>query len=844
MARTSSSSFAHRAALAMFAAVPVLSAAASGCGSDDEAPPVTTVDGGALEPFKATVRRTSLGVPHVKADDMGGVGYGYGYVFAEDNVCILLEEILTARGERAKYFGDKAYDLGQTTSRSNIASDAAYKMIIPPASIEKAKAGLDAETQSVVRGYAAGVSRYVRELKGGKHEGRHASCRTEPWLREIDETDMYYRFSKLVLIASSANFIDAFFAARPSSPRIGPPAPGEIRPAAPRAPSAAEVREGFERIAPSFAELRRGEFGSNMYSFGSEVTGGGGLQFGNPHFPWFGGERLYQVHLTVPGKMDVQGASLYGVPVVLIGFTDSFAWSHTVSSAYRFTPYKLTLKPGDPLTYLVDGEEKRIEKIDSSIEVKNDDGTMRSETVSLYRSEYGPMIYLGNPAFEWTTEQAFTIRDANAENFRFVRNFARWNKAKSFDEFLAIHAEETSVPWVNTTAASKDGRAYYGDLSVVPNVPDALAEACKVPILSGLLAGSAPGLPLLDGSKKSCAWATDADSRQPGAFGPGNLPKVTRQDWVVNCNDSYWLTNTKAPITGYANVIGRKDYEQSLRSRLCHQQVLDRVSGKDGLPGTQMNAELLKQITLGSRVFSAERFKAPLTSALCAQATIQLTTDPLTKADVTPPVDVPTGAACAALAAWDGKNDPDSKGSLVWDEFWFRFEAVRAANVVVFKTPFDPKDPVNTPSDPKTDEPQLAQAFAAAIVAVQKSGFAFDAPRSAFSFREGKGGERIPVPGGFQRTGNFAIAQVRPVVLRPGTGYGPLNYGNSFLEVVAFGPNGVDASTFVTYSLSTDPASPHYDDYTRAYGQKQWLKAAFTEAEVAADVKETVELSQ
>jgi acyl-homoserine-lactone acylase len=846
MASTSSSSFARRAALAMFAAVPVLSAAASGCGSDDEAPPVTTVDGGALEPFKATVRRTSLGVPHVKADDMGGVGYGYGYVFAEDNLCVLLEEIVTARGQRAKYFGDKPYDLGNTESRSNVASDAVYRMIIPADAIEKSKAALEPDMQRVVRGYAAGVSRYVRELKAGKFEGRHASCRNEAWVREIDETDLYYRYAKLVLIASSANFLDAIFAARPTSALVGPPVPADTGSKGQgKGFDAAAVKEGFERIAPKFFALRRGEVGSNMYAFGSEVTGGGGIQFGNPHFPWYGGERLYQVHLTVPGKMDIQGSSLYGVPVVLIGFTDSFAWSHTVSSAYRFTPYKLTLKPGDPLTYVVDGEEKKIEKLDFAIEVRNDDGSMRTEATSVYRSEYGPMIYLGNPAFEWTSEQAFTIRDANAENFRFIRQFGRWNMAKDLEEFARIHAEELATPWVNTTAADKNGSAYYADLTVVPNVPDALADTCKVPILSGLLAGSAPGLPLLDGSKKSCAWATDPDSRQPGAFGPGNLPKVTRKDWVVNCNDSFWLTNTKQPTTGFAKIIGREAYEQTLRSRLCHQMVLDRVANTDGLPGGNLvTAEAVKAMVVGSRVYSAEREKAAVVTGLCSKSTIELTTDPLTKAAVTPPKTVSTAAACAAIQSWDGRNNPDSKGSLVWDELWFRVEALRSANVVVYKTAFDAADPVNTPRDLKTEEPQLAQAFAAAIAAVEASGFPFDAPRSAFSFREGKNGERLPVPGGFQRTGNFTIAQVSPVALKPGTGYGPLNYGNSYMQVVAYGPAGVDASTFVTYAQSTDTASSHYDDYTRAYGQKQWLKAAFTEAEVAADTKETVELSQ
>ena len=77
----------------------------------------------------------------------------------------------------------------------------------------------------------------------------------------------------------------------------------------------------------------------------------------------------------------------------------------------------------------------------------------------------------------------------------------------------------TVMFWVNTTATDKNGDVYYGDLTVVPNVPDDLANACQVPVLSKLLGQSAIGLPLLDGSKKSCDWKIDADAAQPGAFG-------------------------------------------------------------------------------------------------------------------------------------------------------------------------------------------------------------------------------------------------------------------------------------------------------------------------------------
>jgi acyl-homoserine-lactone acylase len=552
------------------------------------------------------------------------------------------------------------------------------------------------------------------------------------------------------------------------------------------------------------------------------------------------------VHLTVPGKIDVQGASLYGVPVVLIGFTDTFAWSHTVSTAYRFTPYALTLKPGDQYTYIQDGVEKPITRVDLAVEVKGEDGQVTTRSVRLFKSEYGPMIYLGNSLFEWTLEKAFTFRDANAENFRLIKHYARWNMAKSLEEFARIQAEEVAVPWVNTAAADKEGNAYYADITVVPNVSDEHAARCAVDPLSGLLAGSAPGLPLLDGSKKGCDWKIDPAAPQPGILPAAQLPKVQRKDWVVNCNDSYWLTNTKAPTTGFPKIVGREQYPQSLRSRLCHQQVLDRIAGTDGLAGTGVTAAQVKEMVLGSRVFSAERFKTPITTAVCAAASIQLTKDPLTNADVSPPVEVQTGPACAALQAWGNRDNSDSKGSVLWDELWFRINELVTGAAVKFNTPFDPADPINTPRDLDVTSPSVAQAFAAAIRAVTSAGFALDAPRSQVSWRAGKGGsaDRIPVPGGFQLTGNFTIAQAPRAKLLPDTGYSPMSYGNSYMQVVAFTPAGLDASTFVTYSLSTDTASPHYDDYTRLYAQKQWLKATFTEADIAADTKVTLDLQQ
>ncbi len=56
-----------------------------------------------------------------------------------------------------------------------------------------------------------------------------------------------------------------------------------------------------------------------------------------------------------------------------------------------------------------------------------------------------------------------------------------------------------------------------------------------------------------------------------------------------------------------------------------------------------------------------------------------------------------------------------------------------------------------------------------------------------------------------------------------------------YKEVISFCQNGnPKADAMLTYSESTDPASPHFDDYTKAYSDKNWLTLPFTEEQIKA----------
>jgi acyl-homoserine-lactone acylase len=804
----------------------------AGCGGSSD-----PADGAAAQAgrYDATVRRTALGIPHIKAGDFGSLGYGLGYAQAEDNLCTLLDDIITDRGERSRYFGPEGtyYIPANDALATNVESDFFWKFMITPATIAHLREVSLPAARAASTGFKDGFNRYVREIKAGGHAGRHAQCRGAGWVFELEDDDMYRRYLRLALIASSSVFIKDIANAKP-------PSGGESQSAA---MTAAQVEAALRQdLGPLkfFAPDR--PFGSNMYALGPEATSNGiPIVFGNPHFPWSGSERLYIFHATVPGQLDIMGSALYGVPAVLIGFTDQFAWSHTVSTAYRFTFYELTLAPGDPTSYVYEGQTLKMEAVPLTIQVKQADGTLAPMSRTLYRSKFGPMMNMtlaGPDIFPWTEGKAYTMRDANYENDRLINQFFHWNTAKSLDEFVTLHSSILGIPWVNTIASGPGGKAYYGDVSVVPNVPDAKAAACgNSPQAQGLNA-ILPGLTLLDGSRADCEWDTDEDAPAPGIFGPANLPKMQRDDWVHNCNDSYWLTNPAAPMPRHAAIIGPYETARSLRTRLCIQHVLRHLDqpADDGLGVTfdanadrKFDIDELQDTVLSSQIYSGQVGRDDLTTAYCQAGSLMTQSGPVDVAE-----------ACDVLKAWDLADNLASVGGHIWREF-FRAVALDPAGVgsnpALWTIPFTTTDPVNTPRQLNVASPELQDEFGRAVGRIRDAGHSFSAPMGELQRSGVIGDTVVPIFGGIGAEGAFTIVSVNAL---DEDGY-RVTYGNSYIQTVTWEPDGAGfkprAEGFVTYSQSTDPASPHFFDFTQEYSAKRWHRFPFEESDVIAQTQ-------
>ena len=97
--------------------------------------------------YDAQILRTSYGIPHIQATDWGSLGYGYGYAFAEDNLCVLARDVLAATGTLSRHFGPGS-------GNANLISDWAYKLINSDSRVDPAWNTLDADTLALLQGYA------------------------------------------------------------------------------------------------------------------------------------------------------------------------------------------------------------------------------------------------------------------------------------------------------------------------------------------------------------------------------------------------------------------------------------------------------------------------------------------------------------------------------------------------------------------------------------------------------------------------------------------------------------------------------------------------------------------
>lgn len=813
------------------------------CGSDsDDTSPTPPPSGGGPQPdpglvtfapngsLNATVTWTDYGVPYVTADNIESIGFGVGYAFAQDNLCILADQIVKFNSKRAYYFGPDAVP-GSGDSQ-NLLTDFGFLTLGIRENAEAGFSQISEEAQALLTGYAAGYNTYITQTDTADMD---PTCAGQPWVQEITPIDIMTYAQGVALLPGAANFTGPLFLAVPNNQSLVMSSSGE------------PIALNFDPTTVGIPDTNPLELGSNGWAIGRDLSATErGMLIANPHFPYTGNQRFWQFGVEVPGHLKVVGGSLSGMPgIVNIGFNEHVAWTHTFSTASRFTIHRLTLDPSDPngTTYMLDGDSVPMTTKTHEIQVATGPDTHMKLRKTSYYSEFGPLIIVPG-ALPWGvdatgTNVAFALYDANLPNYDIFDHWLAMNRADSIAAYKESFEQYTGTVFNNAMAVDVDGNAFFTDGSSVPHVvPEALAIWATHPLYQGMTQQA--GLPIFPGD--------DSLFIPQGTVPFEQAPQLERTDFVQNSNDSFWLTNPDSPIEGVSPLWGPVGNQQSLRSRMG-QKMLAEGGSVDG----RFTREDLVDRLLNNRTFLGEAVLEDLLG-LCEDNAGALVVMPdSSEVDITP--------ACNALAQWDGRMNVTSKGAMMFREFAFEFDRNPQ-----WQVPFDPTAPVSTPHTLAANNAVLQQ-LATAQQRIINAGLDPAATLGSVQFVErslidgSPSGEKLPWGGAHNIEGGFNVFRSNmendgtliPRHLYPqlpgshlsavGGGY-HVTYGSSWMFALEFTEAGPVAEGLLSYSQSSNPHSDHYIDQTLLYSAEPQLRTLhFTQEDIEANAVRTATLT-
>ncbi|MFT3721257.1 penicillin acylase family protein [Pseudorhodoferax sp.] len=361
-----------------------------------------------------------------------------------------------------------------------------------------------------------------------------------------------------------------------ASPPAAPAKNGQAGPPA-IAPALHAAAQAWSRAFVRDAGLAEGK-GSNAWVVsGARTASGKPLLANDPHLGLSAPAIWYVARLQAPG-LDVAGATLPGLPFVVLGRTRTAAWGFTNTGPDVQDLYLEQIKPDDPQSYRIDDAQGRpawapFTRRTEVIRVKG-----RADVHHAVRStRHGPVLSDAQAAHGQlldTSRYVLALRWSALEpDNATALSMLRANMAHSVDELLAAFADHHS-PMQNVLMADTQGRIAYKAVGRVP-----LRRA------DNDLRGIAPA-PGWDPRYAWAGWLPYAETPQSGV-GQGGQP-ADGPVWIANANQ-------RPTPPGYPHFIGQDWAFPDRFDRIV--QMLAATPRHDVDSAARMQADLLSLAT-------------------------------------------------------------------------------------------------------------------------------------------------------------------------------------------------------------------------------------------------------
>lgn len=430
-----------------------------------------------------TIKRDTLGIPHVYADTTYDVFRGYGYVVAQDR---LFQMEMTRRATQ----GTVAEVLGQ----DHVAFDKDTRSGFDPASIKKQISALPKRDLDVLEGYAAGMNEHLDAVEADPERLMPKQFRdygfvpsrwsaydvAMVWVgtmanRYSDSSSELANYKVLQqLIGDNGEqrgqqlFDQIMWKEDTNAPTTVPR--GQ------RAGVRADTAMSLAPVSPGLrdsheATMRRNGGGtwpdqaptaSNIWITGKDRTvGAKSVLVNGPQFQWFNPSYVYGIGLH-GGGFDVVGNTPFAYPSVIFGSNKNISWGSTAGPMNVVDVYQEQLDPKNPRRYLYNGSYR--------------DMTVRQETIKVKGADDVPVDLLSTvhgyvSSVDGATNTAYSRRRSwsglEVQSLMAWVNMTKTNDWRGFRRQADKFA--TSINWYY---ADKRGNIGYISPGRLPDRPD------------------------------------------------------------------------------------------------------------------------------------------------------------------------------------------------------------------------------------------------------------------------------------------------------------------------------------------------------------------------------------
>ncbi|AFZ36189.1 Glutaryl-7-aminocephalosporanic-acid acylase [Stanieria cyanosphaera PCC 7437] len=437
--------------------------------------------------------------------------------------------------------------------------------------------------------------------------------------------------------------------------------------------------------------------GSNGWAIApGHSTSGNTLLLANPHLPWFDLFLWYEAQITAPG-IDAYGATLVGIPVLAIAFNDNLGWTHTVNTFDGWDIYELTLSGKG---YLFDGEVRDFTTKTAEIKLKQQDGTIQSQKLTIQSSVHGPLI-------KQEEGKALALRVVGLDRPGVLEQWWDMAKANNFKQFEAV-LQRLQLPMFTVMYADREGHIMHLFNGQVP-----IRSQGDFAYWQGIISGDT----------STTLW-TKIHPYQ-------DLPRIVdpTSGWLQNANDPPWTTTFPSAISpeDYPPYIAPQemDFRAQRSARMLAET--DKISFPEMI-----------NYKHSTRMEMADRLLDDLIPALRQESS----TLALQVADV--------------LEQWDRQTNAKSQGAVLFAAWLEEIDFD-----TLFSQPWQPNSPLNTPNG-LADPQQAVKTLLAVATQIEQDYGAIDVSwGEVFRFKDGN--LDLPANGGPGDFGIFRVVNFIPM---------------------------------------------------------------------------------